>query len=750
MTLASVAVDEFAAELLLQSTETDLTDLLRDDLALDSASVIVLSSGRTRVLVADRASPSIAARRFLVVPASGPQTLPHLRFVDGDTAIRRVLRAALTRMRPGMFVPKSWAPFHLYRYMVFYASTITQGAKGVSTRVVVETKPDDSPHILVSDVTTDGAAIDLAKFATPSESLVDFRLAVHDIRALDLAGDSSLRLGRRRLPGIELPTLADQVVAEQRTYAQWLDQLGEGQRTFLLDEIVAPTTLRGPAGTGKTLSLAMKALHEVYSNAETGSAVRVALVTHNWLSAETVRQTVLRLDNNSGELLPGSESIDVCTLHSLADEMLRLGDIGLAPLSLDGHDGKNMQAELIDGLLEKFLEQDFLLYRRRCSEQFRNAVTAPRGSLVRTVLHQDLINEFGGVLGADRGLTKESYVGGPRHPWSMPLPAEGDREVVFTLYERFRRTMHRELQSLSMFDAINDLLQYLDSNRWEILRARRGFDLVLTDEFHLFNKQEAMVFRYLLKDPRGPVRWVAALDPRQGPSDNFLGFSSDTAAKQAAGLSGAERVYDLSTAFRYTKQIDAVISRLEEHWTFDLGSDWTLPVRKVAKAGDVPTLRVYSDRSRALREALSVGFKYIKEGRTAAVVCLGPEAFTAARAAIETRDRGAVVLSSRDDTAIVDSGNRKLVIADAELVAGLQFDVVIVADASESRLGSAGDRPFQRRRVWSKLYLAISRARSVLRLHASADEGGLISLLAPAVNGDDRLLVLDGDRAGLS
>jgi hypothetical protein len=63
-----------------------------------------------------------------------------------------------------------------------------------------------------------------------------------------------------------------------------------------------------------------------------------------------------------------------------------------------------------------------------------------------------------------------------------------------------------------------------------------------------------------------------------------------------------------------------------------------------------------------------------------------------------------------------------------EYISGLQFDHVLVLDVNDD--ATAEDvSSFHRKHFLTELYLASSRARNVLELHACTDGGGLSTLL---------------------
>ena len=90
-------------------------------------------------------------------------------------------------------------------------------------------------------------------------------------------------------------------------------------------------------------------------------------------------------------------------------------------------------------------------------------------------------------------------------------------------------------------------------------------------------------------------------------------------------------------------------------------------------------------------------------------------------------------ISGRDDIAQLRYRKRSLVVAAAEYVGGMQFDIVIVTGLFDVRLGGF-QSGHQLRRLLSLLYLAVSRARSLVELHICETESGLPEVLSSAIS----------------
>ena len=125
--------------------------------------------------------------------------------------------------------------------------------------------------------------------------------------------------------------------------------------------------MRGPAGSGKTLLLELKALRELYRAREAGDAIRILFVTHSWMVAVQVDAALRQLDE-SGDL----SEVEVLPLLAIAQDKLpaeRQGR-GFELLGEDNLSGKMLQLKEIDASVDRFVKGDWLTLANRCSPDF--------------------------------------------------------------------------------------------------------------------------------------------------------------------------------------------------------------------------------------------------------------------------------------------------------------------------------------------------------------------------------------------
>ncbi|MDG5976063.1 hypothetical protein H010_12414 [Hydrogenophaga taeniospiralis CCUG 15921] len=469
-------------------------------------------------------------------------------------------------------------------------------------------------------------------------------------------------------------------------------------------------------------------------------------LTHASATAEAIENLVIEMEPEAGLEFLSSErpSLVVSTLYSLANRQMRYDLDELTPVSLDGHEGRLFQADVLNDVIEEYKRGDWVAYKSGCSQPFVAYMAAERDSMERRFFLWEMLNEFACVLDAEgiRGgnARREQYLSERRKGWMMFLQTKEEREVTLALYDRFR-LMLREMKAIGGDQMVTDFLNHLDSFRWEATRETEGFDAVFVDELHLFNRQERMIFRHLLRSPTQNPAVFMAYDAKQSPRDTFLKLPSAETKQldfwRDAKLGKVEKI-ELVEVFRYTPQIAQTLARIDESFPGqDLDEEWPKysGVSKI-EDGQIPTVcttrstvatyTLVFQRARLLQRELG------KDGRVA-VLCASNELFKRYLDFSELRD-SFVAITSRDEASSISHSTRKFLFSMPEFVAGLQFDTVLLIDVNQ---GEVPDGPYSAaalRKFVSQVYLGASRAERRLEFYAATEHGGIAALLSRAVH----------------
>lgn len=394
---------------------------------------------------------------------------------------------------------------------------------------------------------------------------------------------TSTQAGAPEQLGQDITLATDQIreITTHLSFTDWYEsRLTINQRKFVNHSLKSSVRLVGPAGSGKTVALVVKCLHEIHQAINAKQTRRLLFLTHASSTATAIENLVLEMDPIVGldSLASQPAALEITTLYSLANKHMRYDLDQLTPVSLDGHDGRVFQADILNEIINQELKSDWIAFRSRCSTPFVNYMEASKDSAERRFFLWELLNEFACVLDAEgvrsSAERREKYLGDKRKAWMLALQNRGEREVVLRLYDKFRAWL-RDQKAIGSDQMIADFLNYLDSYRWEATRNKEGFDAIFVDELHLFNRQERMLFRHLLRDPSETPAVFMAYDAKQSPRDTFLGLTTgDSHMWRDAKLGKTEKI-ELIDVFRYTPQITNALTAIDQ--TFpgqDLDSDW--------------------------------------------------------------------------------------------------------------------------------------------------------------------------------
>ena len=515
------------------------------------------------------------------------------------------------------------------------------------------------------------------------------------------------------------------------TYEQWLREISDDQRLFVNASNEKSIRLRGPAGSGKTLALTLKALREVITARDAGKKTRVLIVTHSWSLATEIADSLTSMGMGLVNEIDVFPLIDIA--QSISPQYVSDAS-GFSLIGTDSLSGKQAQLSEIFDLLDDFIKGDWITFRAGISPGLASRFDSEDSS-ERLALAWDLLVEFGSVIGASAifpGAGAENrYAQLSRAGWMMPLRTGADLRVIFELYTRYVTSL--EARSLLTSDQVlADLLNHLETHAWNRARKVQGYDLIFVDEFHLFSPLERQVLHYLSRDVTKYPSVFMAVDPRQSPSEAFIGVASDeTRSGPNGGDDGLGDIanFELTTVHRYTPQILSLIKHVHHKFpTLDLGQDWDIDFTVVESAkteGPVPSLILAASQEGETFDIAKAVQELYSGGRMALAVVDSRQWRRFSQLAAEIGMSGKFhvsTISARSDVDGLGYRRRGLVVGPAEYLAGLQFETVLVAGIPDLQSTAT---PNDRTRFLSLLYLAISRAEREVRIFVNEEDGGV-------------------------
>jgi len=668
-------------------------------------------------------------------------------------AFYRCLRAALSVFSRTVAIPTSWRPYHYKSRVSFQVAPKSTGDRA---RMCLDTRPAGELNAYFYEV--DVEERDLKKLE-PSFDAYQFAIsnlkdayATPAISSVPIEGEtvakveaSAVRNGESKMH-LDLQDSFEDRITQGVQFQQWYDRrLSKRQREFVDASLTQSMRIRGAAGTGKTLTLVIKLLKSLYDAIGKQAPIRAAFITHSTATSELVRNLISDIDERA--ILyspPAGVVLQISTLQEMANSALSYDLQNLQPLSSDGLEGRVMQMEIISSAMSDYRKSDWLVYKAGCSEPFIRYMEEEQDSPAFRYFCFELMNEFACVLDAD-GVRdswerKAKYKTEKRRQWMMRLSTESERQVVLDLYAIFRKTL-RDMNAIGADQMISDYLGYLDSFRWDVIRAREGFDVILVDELHLFNRQEQMLFHHLMRDSNQTPVILMAYDAKQSPRDTFVGLTAGEAEQvnfwRDAKL-GEIKKFELVDVFRYTPQIQQALFLIDQSFpAVDLQEEWP-PYSGISQIADgpIPSAYVVKDYKLLYEKGFVEAIDAVRElgkGKSVAILCLNAERFQIYIEVGKYREKFLPIVS-REDISSINRAGKRFIVSMPEYVAGLQFDTVILMDVNQAEIPDSVHATGAKRRFVSNVYLGASRAERVLKIYATEDQGGLSEILTLPLN----------------
>jgi hypothetical protein len=204
-------------------------------------------------------------------------------FGDDNTrfeALKRAIDAGILVLDNGGELPSYWRPYTRNVYLSFQALSLS---KGDARRLVLWRRlpPAPNPCVFIFNVTEKQSDYDTLN---PDFSLLDEILenrskalaAVPKQKNVPRGGPAALTLNQ-----LQPSQQVDTVTHGWKLGYLYANRLTRQQRDFVDAELDRPIRLKGAAGTGKTLAMVAKLLHESKIRRERNQSYRFLFITHN-------------------------------------------------------------------------------------------------------------------------------------------------------------------------------------------------------------------------------------------------------------------------------------------------------------------------------------------------------------------------------------------------------------------------------------------------------------------------------------
>ncbi|MBO5482910.1 MAG: UvrD-helicase domain-containing protein [Spirochaetaceae bacterium] len=525
---------------------------------------------------------------------------------------------------------------------------------------------------------------------------------------------------------------------QQRAYSyeDWVKHLSHLQSAFLNKPAEKAIKLRGPAGTGKTLAMELKAIKLLREHPNS----RILFTCHSWAVACQVSDFISNLDYEAGT------KIDAFPLLALAESKVPIGDYDTLILGDDSYSGKIEQIKILNELILEYQKSDWKLLQAKCSKDFRDQFSSI--SDTNKNFTWDIMIEITCIIMANGfkpiQTDKEKYLGLERRNWMLPLKSKTEKEIIFKIYEKLIEKLESE-GKITSDQIINDYINMLTMFTWFRARKNEGYDYIFVDEMQLFNAQEKAVLQYLTREPQKYPVLIMAMDPKQsvdevyseyGVTDVFKGMNPEIEKELGNPVDIC-----LTEAYRYTKQILKFLKHIDSSYpTLDFGEDWNNKIRTVSsnqEDGILPKFYYCKNKHDEIKMAINKA-KELSGSTRVAILSLQDDLFTSLIE--ETKnDCDFKLIDSSSVTHTLKHVRRNVFISKPSYVIGLQFEVIILVGCYSIYNENAPNQSGYKRRFLNDLYLGASRAKKDLYLYSNKEAITIPDVIKTAL--DNKLVI---------
>ncbi len=722
------AAEEIIADRVLQSTDfqegRDLAEELRSGSASNVGARLSTAQTKNGVFVYGR---NIAERHYIVFDLDQSHIFSDTTNEKAILYLQRVLRFAIKFWDKGVLTPAE---------KVLSATTAAvfpyPFSQKTGVRISLDLNPDkdrlvkrnrSGRYLLVYKIGTDQG-----EGPQETATVSTFRKFLDD---LDDLGSKLVTSLEKATPSWEtnfsstsLGTLPSKVDIHQG-YDTWLRLLTEDQRNFILDPLAHPVRIDGPAGTGKTASLALAAVHSMKLAATEDREYQAIFITHSEASRRSIT-TVLQAMSGE-EFLLGQASIRrlrVETLQSYCSGLLKQEISETEFVDADAYDAKQLQLMYVDEAMRQ-VRDEFDSYAKFMSPEFKSYMEGESNEYIAPLIQ----HEISVVI---KGRAKENlntYKKIPQIPSALPVTNEGDKAFVWRIYERYREQLVAGGQ-FDTDDVVLSALSQLSTPIWRRRRARDGFDAIFVDETHLFNMNELSVFHHLTRSENSfPIAF--AVDRSQAIGDrgwaddidvtSLMPASDERSSSKTINVKGIFRCSPdiVNLAFSITSSGASLFTNFQDPMAI-AHSNMTFEEEKKAKR---PYYVDYATDTAMIDDALLIAEKMrtsmdATKGDVAIVVFDEMLFHEIEKRSIE-ENRPVEILKNRGDPEVVRRAKSagRFVLSLPDYVGGLEFDGVVLVGVDEGRVPpSSSSQHFQSKAyltfaAHNKLYVAVTRAR---------------------------------------
>lgn len=507
----------------------------------------------------------------------------------------------------------------------------------------------------------------------------------------------------------------------------WRRWLTSAQVQFVDTSLSAPHRIEGPAGTGKTLCLVLKAINILSSAHSNGAAHRSLFVTHSQATKTTIENLFA---TNGGEAFISElgvfstkqQLISVTTLHELCADLLHKEISASELIDRDAYESKLTQKLYSIEAVENTISRELSSHKALLSDDFLKFIENSDRWAIAEMLQHEISVQIKGR--AEQDLSKYRKL--PALKFGLPVQNEGDKAFVFLMYEEYQRALEQAAQ-FDTDDVVLSAISQLGTPIWRRRRAREGYDSIFIDETHLFNLNELSVFHKLTcSEALQPIAY--SVDRSQALGDRGWTNEAFESVFDPEG-SGSLNSSNVRSIFRCSPEIiDLAFSITSSGAT--LFTNFHNPLVSAVSAFSAdeerrcrkPLYISYPSDSKMFEAAFQRTDILAKEMNCSrsdvAIIVFGDDLLSQTLAAAEQARKSVETIKSRGDIGAVNRAKlgSKYIVSAPEFVGGLEFSGVILLGVDGGRVpplssGAGESQAFLNYAAHQRLYVAVTRAK---------------------------------------
>lgn len=488
--------------------------------------------------------------------------------------------------------------------------------------------------------------------------------------------------------------------------------------------VTSPIRVDGPAGTGKTASLILRAYTLLNKHKEDKVPFHTIFFAHSESTKYEIEQAFsLMPESKIYTSKSASQSIEFTTLFDFCKKQVNIKESQV--IDRDAADAKHHQRMLIEDAYIKVCKEKLRTFKPLLSQELitvLNEEENPKGVILSMLQH-----EFSVQIKGRTNCTIDEYYQLSQIDNALPVKTKKDKEFIFTIFQEYQRA----LQTSSVFDTDDITIQALaqwNAPFWRRERLSKGYDYIFVDEMHLFNINEQHSFHYLTKDiGQKQIPICFALDYSQA-----IGNRGKVDSDFIETGFGNVDTKNYQTVFRSSQEITEFCASISASGALMFQDSYINPY-KLAKSGftqieearcQPPKLYMYGDDTamfNSIKEHIDTFKRELQCNNCEIAVIVFDEDFLSPDHVSKLHERVQKqfhLLKGRNHSSLSREikSSDPIILSSPENVNGLEFQAVILVGVDEGRVPqTAGvsdiSEHYIRYIAFNQLYLAASRAK---------------------------------------